>query len=84
MISSRPFVSKLILGHNELADDGCVILFRFLNSAVGRKHPVKEISLNANAIGNSALLAISDYLNGNQSLKELFLQNVCFALHFSI
>ncbi|KAJ7729227.1 hypothetical protein DFH07DRAFT_1066225 [Mycena maculata] len=75
MISSRRFVTKLILGHNELSDDGCVVLFTFLASAVGRKYRIAEISLNSNSIGNRGLAAISQYLNGNQALKELFLQN---------
>jgi hypothetical protein len=76
MISSRRFVTKLILGHNELSDDGCIVLFKFLASSVGRKYQIAEISLNANSIGNRGLLAISEYLQGNKVLKELFLQNV--------
>ncbi|KAJ7171628.1 hypothetical protein C8R43DRAFT_20386 [Mycena crocata] len=75
MISSRRFVTKLILGHNELSDDGCVVLFKFLCSSLGRKYQIAEISLNSNSIGNRGLLAISEYLQGNQVLKELFLQN---------
>ncbi|KAF7340240.1 RNI-like protein [Mycena venus] len=75
MISSRRFVTKLILGHNELSDDGCIVLFKFLGSAVGRKYQIAEISLNSNSIGNRGLLAIAEYLHGNKVLKELFLQN---------
>ncbi|KAJ7451060.1 hypothetical protein FB451DRAFT_1566309 [Mycena latifolia] len=75
MISSRRFVTRLILGHNELSDDGCVVLFKFLTSSIGRKYQIAEISLNSNSIGNRGLVAISEYLQGNQSLKELFLQN---------
>ncbi|KAJ6469534.1 hypothetical protein C8R45DRAFT_1017420 [Mycena sanguinolenta] len=75
MISERRLVTKLILGHNELSDDGCVVLFKFLGSAVGRKYQIAEISLNSNSIGNRGLLAISEYLRGNKCLKELFLQN---------
>ncbi|KAJ6569694.1 hypothetical protein B0H10DRAFT_1880203 [Mycena sp. CBHHK59/15] len=75
MISSRRFVTKLILGHNELADDGCIVLFKFLTSSLGRKYQIAEISLNSNIIGNRGLLAISEYLQGNLVLKELFLQN---------
>ncbi|KAF7367493.1 RNI-like protein [Mycena sanguinolenta] len=75
MISSRRIVTKLILGHNELSDDGCIVLFKFLGSAVGRKYQIAEISLNSNSIGNRGLLAISEYLRGNKCLKELFLQN---------
>ncbi|KAJ6569471.1 hypothetical protein B0H19DRAFT_1257114 [Mycena capillaripes] len=75
MISSRRLVTKLILGHNELSDDGCIVLFKFLASSVGRKYRITEISLNSNSIGNRGLLAISEYLRGNTVLKELFLQN---------
>ncbi|KAJ7139394.1 hypothetical protein C8R44DRAFT_693839 [Mycena epipterygia] len=75
MISSRRFVTKLILGHNELSDDGCVVLFTFLTSSVGRKYQIAEISLNSNSIGDRGLYSIAEYLQGNQFLKELFLQN---------
>lgn len=76
MISSRRLVTKLILGHNELGDDGTIVLFKFLTSPIGRKHPIVEISLNSNDIGDRGLLAISEYLKDNIHLKELFLQNV--------
>lgn len=69
-------VTKLILGHNRLLDDGCVVLFKFLNSSIGRTYRITNISLNSNGIGNFGLLAIADYLKDNQTLKELFLQNV--------
>ncbi|THV04704.1 hypothetical protein K435DRAFT_746465 [Dendrothele bispora CBS 962.96] len=75
MINSRPLVNKLILGHNELADDGCVVLFTFLRSAVGRQYRITEISLNSNGIGDRGLIAIAMYLTDNTCLKELFLQN---------
>ena len=75
-ISSRRTVSKLILGHNELGDDGCTLLFRFLASSAGKRYRIREISLNANRIGDAGLLAISTYLLNNMDLKELFLQNV--------
>ncbi|KAJ7743843.1 hypothetical protein B0H16DRAFT_1889825 [Mycena metata] len=75
MISSRRSVTKLILGHNELSDDGCIVLFKFLASGVGQKYRIAEISLNSNSIGNRGLLAISEYLQGNKALKVLFLQN---------
>jgi hypothetical protein len=52
------------------------VLFKFLASSVGRKYQIAEISLNASSIGNRGLLAISEYLQGNKVLKELFLQNV--------
>ncbi|KAI0641324.1 RNI-like protein [Trametes meyenii] len=77
-ILSRRSVTKLILGHNELGDDGCEELFGFLSSEDGRKYKVAEISLNSNGIGNRGLLAICRYLRDNTTLKELFLQNNAF------
>lgn len=76
MISARRIVTKLVLGHNELSDDGCIVLFKFLNSAVGRRYQITEISLNSNSIGDRGLLAIAEYLRNNEVLAELFLQNV--------
>lgn len=75
-ILSRRSVTKLILGHNFLGDEGCEELFGFLSSEAGRKYKIAEISLNSNGIGNRGLLAISRYLQDNTTLKELFLQNV--------
>ncbi|KAI0628574.1 RNI-like protein [Trametes polyzona] len=74
-ILARRSVTKLILGHNQLGDDGCEELFGFLSSEAGRKYKIGEISLNSNGIGNRGLLAISRYLQDNTHLKELFLQN---------
>ncbi|KAK0203633.1 RNI-like protein, partial [Desarmillaria ectypa] len=79
MITSRRRVTKLILGHNKLSDDGCIVLFRFLASPAGRKYRITEISLNSNEISDRGLLAIAAYLNGNQYLTELFLQNNLFS-----
>ncbi|KZT07047.1 RNI-like protein [Laetiporus sulphureus 93-53] len=78
MIRSRQRVTKLILGHNDLGDDGCVVLFGFLNSQKGRRYPISEISLNSNRIGDRGLQAIGEYLKDNTTLKELFLQNNVF------
>lgn len=75
-IISRRLVTKLILGHNDLSDDGCVELFKFLGCDIGSKHPIAEISLNSNGIGDRGLLSIANYMTNNQTLKELFLQNV--------
>ncbi|KAI0761301.1 RNI-like protein [Trametes elegans] len=77
-ILSRRSVTKLILGHNQLGDEGCEELFGFLCSEAGRRYKIAEISLNANGIGNRGLLAISRYLRDNTTLKELFLQNNAF------
>ena len=76
MIKARKTVSKLILGHNALGDEGTRALFRFLCSDEGRRYRIAEISLNSNGIGNVGLEAIAEYLEGNENLKELFLQNV--------
>ncbi|KAE9404660.1 RNI-like protein, partial [Gymnopus androsaceus JB14] len=75
LIRSRRTVTKLILGHNSLSDDGCVLLFAFLSSPLGRKYPIAEISLNANRIGDRGLSAIAAYLLDNTHLTELFLQD---------
>ncbi|KAJ3998789.1 hypothetical protein F5050DRAFT_1668689 [Lentinula boryana] len=78
LINSRRTVTKLLLSHNILSDDGCVLLFTFLSSPLGRKCPIAEISLNANSIGNRGLAAISAYLIDNNTLTELFLQDNLF------
>ncbi|KAJ3575821.1 hypothetical protein NP233_g830 [Leucocoprinus birnbaumii] len=70
-----PFRARLIIGHNELGNEGCQRLFEFLCTNEGRRHAIQEISLNANNIGDEGLLAISRYLKGNQRVRELFLQN---------
>lgn len=75
-IRARRNVTKLILGHNELGDAGCEVLFGFLSSDKGRQYPITEISLNSNGIGNRGLQAIIKYVQDNIHLKELFLQNV--------
>ncbi|KAF9459681.1 hypothetical protein BDZ94DRAFT_1171238 [Collybia nuda] len=79
LITARRNVTSLILGHNSLGDDGCIVLFAFLQSAVGRKYHIAEIGINSNGIGDRGLLAISEYLVNNNSLRELFLQNNNFA-----
>lgn len=76
MIKSRRFVNRLIVGHNELGDEGCRCLFRFLCSEEGREYDIQEISLNSNNIGDEGLLAIAEYLQDNKRVRELFLQNV--------
>ncbi|KAF5363501.1 hypothetical protein D9756_000347 [Leucocoprinus leucothites] len=75
IIRSRRFVHRLIIGHNELGNEGCRRLFGFLCSDEGRKYDIQEISLNANGIGDEGLLAISQYLKDNKRVRELFLQN---------
>ncbi|KAL0065461.1 hypothetical protein AAF712_007525 [Marasmius tenuissimus] len=78
-ITSRRVVTKLILSHNELSDDGCIVLFTFLSSKLGKKYQINEINLNSNGIGDRGLEAIASYLSENVNLKELYLQNNKFA-----
>ncbi|KAF8649179.1 hypothetical protein AX16_005977 [Volvariella volvacea WC 439] len=75
---SKPNTKKLVLGHTELGDSGCEVLFAFLCSEKGHTYQISEISLNSNDIGNKGLMAISTYLKGNVTLKELFLQHNSF------
>ncbi|KXN89553.1 hypothetical protein AN958_05420 [Leucoagaricus sp. SymC.cos] len=75
LIRSRRFVHRLIIGHNELRDEGCRRLFNFLCSDEGKKYDIQEISLNANGIGDECLLSVSQYLKNNKRVRELFLQN---------
>lgn len=75
-IRARRFVSRLIVGHNKLGDEGCCYLFDFLNSRDGQRYDIEEISLNSNDIGDEGLLSISKYLCCNRRLRELFLQHV--------
>ncbi|KAF9264549.1 RNI-like protein [Marasmius fiardii PR-910] len=83
-ITSRRVVTKLVLSHNELSDDGCIVLFTFLSSTLGRKYRIPEISLNSNAVGDRGLGAISSYLIGNVYLKELYLQNNNFTANSEV
>ncbi|KAF8069085.1 RNI-like protein [Lyophyllum atratum] len=75
MITSRRVVYKLLLSRNHLEDNGCVALFTFLGSAQGMKHPISEIHLASNGIGNVGMLAIADYLRKRPHLKSLHLQD---------
>ncbi|KAH9923021.1 RNI-like protein [Amylocystis lapponica] len=76
-ISARRFVTKLILGHNELGDEGCEVLL-LPPLGAGAQVSNSEIGLNSNRIGDRGLLAISLYLRDNTTLRELFLQNNAF------
>ncbi|KDQ58812.1 hypothetical protein JAAARDRAFT_113968, partial [Jaapia argillacea MUCL 33604] len=75
MINSCHHVTRLILGHNQLGDEGTMELFTFLSSTEGRRHKIEEISLNSNKIGNQGLEVIIQFLRDNMDLCELFLQN---------
>ena len=69
-------VAVLDLHRNELGPKGCDALFTFLMSEDGKKHPVEEITLTSNKIGNAGLRKVMEYLRGNAHLKRLMLQNV--------
>jgi Ran GTPase-activating protein (RanGAP) involved in mRNA processing and transport len=64
---------------NSLGDDGVAELFRFLGTLKGRDHPIEEINLSSNNIGDTGLVAIATYLDGNEDLKVLFLEDVRMA-----
>ncbi|KIM86702.1 hypothetical protein PILCRDRAFT_815947 [Piloderma croceum F 1598] len=78
MISSRPTVTKLILTQNALRDDGCIMLFKFLCSDLGRTKRISEIRLAKNGLEDRGLLAISEYIKRNETLTELFLSANAF------
>ncbi|KAG5732239.1 hypothetical protein E4T56_gene11481 [Termitomyces sp. T112] len=78
LIENRRLVSTLVLSHNELGDDGCVILFKFLSSTKGRRYPISEIQIGSNQLGNTGLLAIANYLENNIHLRRLHLPNNAF------
>ena len=78
MLVAHPTITQLILGNNDLGDDGAVALFDFLSSPVEEERIITEISLNSCKIGNKGLDALSGFIagNGRNTLKSLFLQNV--------
>lgn len=61
LLRTHRSIHHLILGHNALGDTGCIALFDYLRSEEGAKHRLKEISLNANGIGDKGLWAIARY-----------------------
>ncbi|KAG6873673.1 hypothetical protein C0995_012607 [Termitomyces sp. Mi166 len=78
LIENRRVVYTLLLSHNELGDEGCVTLFDFLSSAKGRRYPISEVQIGSNRLGNTSLLAISNYLKNNIHLRCLDLPNNAF------
>lgn len=69
-------IKTIVLGHNPLGDEGTAVLFHFLSSNWARRHiRLDSITINSCQIGNLGLGAIARYLDGNQSLRSLFLQN---------
>lgn len=76
MLLKRDAVAFLILRHNELGEDGCVELFKYLRSGEGQRHKVSAILLNENSLGNVALESIGNFLRDGRWLKELYLASV--------
>lgn len=76
ILSRSRKVKALVLGHNPFKDEGIEELFAYLCSDLGRHLKIEEISLNATALGDTGLDAVSRYVAGNHVLKGLHLQNV--------
>lgn len=76
--TQRSAVTKLMLNHNPLGDDGVSQLFNYLRSTLGSKHRIalSEISLNCTNLGCKGLQAIADYIRGNDVLKIVWLASV--------
>ncbi|KAG8908149.1 hypothetical protein FRC01_007492, partial [Tulasnella sp. 417] len=69
-------IKTMVIGHNPLGDEGTAVLFHFLSSNWARRQiHLESITINSCQIGNLGLGAIAAYLDGNQSLRSLFLQN---------
>lgn len=74
--STNQPIWKLVLSHNPLQEDGCVELLEFLSTRDGRKHPIRQLDLERIGLGDRGLLALSKYMDNNDTLKQLSLQNV--------
>ncbi|KAG2361849.1 hypothetical protein BDR07DRAFT_1485424 [Suillus spraguei] len=74
-IQSREVVHRLDIGNSSLGDEGCVQLFKFLDSSAGRrcKNSLTELYLTGNGIGAKGLLAVSKFIKNNDVLRELCL-----------
>ncbi|KAG8947857.1 hypothetical protein FRC04_010215 [Tulasnella sp. 424] len=76
MLESNHTIRTVVLGHNPLGDEGTAILFDFLSSSWARRNIyLDSITINSCQIGNLGLGSIARYLDGNRSLRSLFLQN---------
>ncbi|KAH7905528.1 hypothetical protein BJ138DRAFT_1013543 [Hygrophoropsis aurantiaca] len=74
-IQRRDIVHRLDIGNSSLGDEGCVQLFRYFASSLGRRcrQTVTELFLTKNDIGAKGLLAIAEFLHGNEVIRELCL-----------
>ncbi|KAH8832788.1 hypothetical protein DL96DRAFT_1459079 [Flagelloscypha sp. PMI_526] len=72
-ICKRRTFSKLLLSHNPLGPEGHELLFTFL-ATKGSRFKIAELHLNDTGMGMRGLAALSSYIDGNQSLKELSIQ----------
>jgi hypothetical protein len=79
-----PSARELSLGHNHLGSEGVIHLFTRLkelrrewatSGIDGEDRPwgIEKITLSSNEIQSDALVAIADYLEGDETLKELYL-----------
>ncbi len=69
-----PTTQELSLGHNSLRSEGVVHLFQELRAL--RDHAgcaVEKMTLSANALGNDALREMAVFLDGDWTLRELYL-----------
>jgi hypothetical protein len=78
VIQRREIVHRLDIGDSTLGDEGCVLLFDFLESPAGRrcKNSITELFLTRNSIGAKGLLAVSTFVKDNHVLRELCLSGV--------
>lgn len=58
-----------------MGDEACAILFNFM-TATRSRFKITELQLNETGLGMKGLAALTRYLDGNQTLKELWLQAV--------
>jgi hypothetical protein len=79
-----PSTRELSLGHNHLGSEGVIHLFTRLKElrrewatsgvdGEDRTWGIEKITLSSNEIQSDALVAIADYLDGDETLKELYL-----------
>ncbi|OJA21584.1 hypothetical protein AZE42_04117 [Rhizopogon vesiculosus] len=75
VIQRREIVHRLDIGDSSLGDEGCVLLFDFLESPAGQrcKNSLTELYLTTNGIGAKGLLAVSKFVKDNHVLRELCL-----------
>ncbi|KAG8927320.1 hypothetical protein FRC02_008307 [Tulasnella sp. 418] len=78
LLHSHASIKHVVLGNNAFGDEGIVALFAYLTTPMASKLRIVEMSLNSCKIGNDGLEALCRYLDGNTSLRKLYLQNNLF------